>query len=207
MEKSLEEMIYEPEETKNLMFMKKIDLVKALDAIVYRVKITNQLCNVKEIIVNLEHGYNKLTCTQHECSDKAIAGLKINEDSPAELYCKTHSSSVDPLSEGYRDLNSELKKSKFTLKSLERLLVVVEEQMEYLRSKEINKDIATYNKVKEQLDEVYNGLSGILNEMMMKAKRIIMKQGKISKGSKYDDLSFVKSDYEKWKSYITKNWN
>ena len=104
LEKSLEEMIYEPEETQNLMFMKKIDLVKALDAIVYRVKITNQLCDVKEIIGNLKDGFSQLTCTQHGCSDKAIVALKIDEDSPAELYCKTHSSSVDQQSEGYHDL-------------------------------------------------------------------------------------------------------
>ena len=56
---------------------------------------------------------------------------------------------------------------------MERLLVVVEEQMEYLKSKEINKDMSTYDKFKEQLDKLYKDLCSILKETSVKVSKLL----------------------------------
>ena len=63
-EKSFEEVEQDREEVKSWMFLKNIDLIKALDAIVYRAKIDNRLCDVKKIISNVKDGFDLLVCTQ-----------------------------------------------------------------------------------------------------------------------------------------------
>ena len=198
MEESFGEVTKGQEETESWMFLKSIDLTKALDAIVYRAKIDNKLCDVKMILSSVEYGFSQLLCTQCSCYENAIMWHKNNNDNPAELYCEEHSNSVDPSSEGQFYLDSELKKDRKALKSLERLLVVVQEQMEYLNSKNTNKDMVTYTKIKEKLEEEYGDLKNTLNEMTVKAKQITANKTKASKANKYEPLSFVMSDSDKW---------
>ena len=134
--------------------------------------------------------------------NKAISCLKQNESISTDFFCKEHSYFVNTDCEGYHDLNSELTTNKSTLKSLERLLVVVEEQMEYLRSKEVDKDTATYNQVKGQLDKKYKDLTSVLKETSINGQRIVINQEKFDNNLKYDCLSFVFTNWEKWKNYI-----
>ena len=47
-----------------LMFLENIDIVKALDAIVYEVKINNELWDVKMIMPCIEYGFSQLSCGQ-----------------------------------------------------------------------------------------------------------------------------------------------
>ena len=61
MDSSIDEMIYAPEETLNLMNIKNIDLVKTLNAVVYHAKITNKLCDMKEVIENVEDIYEQFS--------------------------------------------------------------------------------------------------------------------------------------------------
>ena len=143
MDSSIDEMIYAPEETLNLMNIKNIDLVKTLNAVVYHAKITNKLCDMKEVIENVEDIYEQFSWTQNCCGNKAISCLKQEESSLTYFFCKEHSYIVDSKSSDYHDLDRELSNTISDLKSMERLLVVVEEQMEYLKSKEINKDMST----------------------------------------------------------------
>ena len=130
-EKSFEKVDNNQEEIKSWIFLKDIDLTKALDAIVYRAKIDNKLCDVKTIISRIEYGFDQLKCSQSDCFEKAIMCHKWSNDNPAKLYCDEHSISADQLSEGVYYLDAELRKDKSILISLERLIVVVQEQMEY----------------------------------------------------------------------------
>ena len=174
MEKSFGEVTKDKEEVDSWMFLKNIDLIKALDAIVYRAKIDNKLCDVKMILLSVEYGFSQLLCTQSACSEKAKMWHKHSNDIPAELYCEEHLHLVDPSSEGQQYLNSELNKDRSALKSLERLLVVVQEQMEYLISENANKDMVTYRKIKKKLEEEYGDLKNTLKDMTVKAKQIII---------------------------------
>ena len=72
MEKSFGEVTKDQEEVDSWMFLKSIDLTKALDAVVYRAKIDNKLCDVKMILSSVEYGFSQLLCTQSDCSEKAI---------------------------------------------------------------------------------------------------------------------------------------
>ena len=110
------------------------------------------------------------------------------------MYCEEHSNLVGPSSEGQHDFDDELKRDKSALKSLERLLVVVQEQMEYLTSENDNKDMVAYSNIKEKLEEEYVDLKNTLNDMTVKAKQITTKT---SKAPKYEPLSFVMPDSDK----------
>ena len=198
MEKSIGEVTKDQEEVDSWMFLKKIDLIMALDAIVYRAKIDNKLCDVKMILSSVEYGFRLLMCTQSDCSENAIMWYKSKNDTPAELYCEEHSNFIDSSSEGQHYFESELKKDRKALKSLERLLVVVQEQMEYLIGENSNKDMVAYNKIKEKLEEEYGILKNTLNDMTVKAKQITTKKTKTSKAPKYELLSFVMPDSDKW---------
>ena len=85
LEKSLQDVVNHSG-NHDLMFLEDIDLIKALDAIVYTAKIDNKLCNIKEIIENIETGFGNLKCTQDNCGETATMCLKFNKDTPAELY-------------------------------------------------------------------------------------------------------------------------
>ena len=67
MDNSLEQMIYDPEETFNLMDAKNIDLVKILNGNVYSAKITNNLWDVKKVIENIENVYEDFYWTKNNC--------------------------------------------------------------------------------------------------------------------------------------------
>ena len=197
-EKKLEKVTKDEEVVNNWMFLKKIDLTKALDAVVYSAKIDNKLWDVKLILASVEYGFSQLLCTQSGCSENAIMWHKHSNDTPAELYCEEHSNFVDPSSEGQHYFDGELKKDKKALKSLERLLVVIQEQMEYLISENSNKDMIAYSNIKEKLEEEYGNLKNTLNDMIVKATQITTKKIKASKAPKYEPLSFVMSDSDKW---------
>ena len=104
---------------------------------------------------------------------------------------------VGQSSEGQHEFDDELKKDKSALKSLERLLVVVQEQIEYLTSENDNKDMVAYSNIKEKLEEEYGDLKNTLNDMTVKAKQITIKKTKTSKAPKYEPLSFVMPDSDK----------
>ena len=168
------------------MFLKNIDIAMALDAIVYRAKIDSKLCDVKMITSSVEYGFNQLKCTQSCCSEKAIMCYKRSNDIPAELYWEKHSNLVDPLREGLHDFDAELRKDKSILKSLERLLVIVQEQMEYLESGNANKDMIAYCDIKTKLDEEYRNLKNTLRIMTVKAKQVFWKEIKNLKTPQYE---------------------
>ena len=196
-EKSFDKVVQDQENAKSWMFLKNIDLIMALDAIVYHVKIDKKLCDIKKITSSVKYGFSQLKCTQPGCFKKAVMCHKRSVDIPAELYCKEHSNFVDPLSEDLHDFKAELRRNKSILKSLEKQLVVVQEQMKYFQSESSNKDMITYNKIKTKLDEEYGNLKNILDDMTTKANQIVMEETITDRLPQYEPLSFVKSDSEK----------
>ena len=64
LEKSMKKDEINSEQLKNLMFLDKFNFLKTLDAIVYKAKIDNKICNFNEIIEGIKLGYGKLKCTQ-----------------------------------------------------------------------------------------------------------------------------------------------
>ena len=197
-EKSFGKVTKDHGEVESWMFLKSIDLIKALDAVVYSAKINNKLWDVKMILSSVEYGFNQLICTQSDCSEKAIMWHKHSIDTPAKLYCEEHSNFVDPSSEGQHYFDGELKKDRKALKSLERLLIVIQEQMEYLMSENSNKDMIAYSNINEKFEEEYEDLKNTLNDMTVKAKQITTNKTKTSCTPKYEPLSFVMPYSEKW---------
>ena len=128
--------------------------------------------------------------------------VKVEEDDIAELFCQKHLKSVDPFSKGQHDLNSELNQHIKKLKSLENMLIVYQEQIEWVNSPESRKDIAIFNKFKNQLDEECESLTSILSDMTVKAKKIIGEEGNTNKAHKYEVVSFAESDSERCRKSI-----
>ena len=180
------------------MFLKNIDLTKALDAVVYRAKFNNKLCDVKMILSSVEFGFSQLMCTQSGWSEKAIMWNKSTDDSLAQPLCKDHSNLIYSPSKDRHDFEAELRNDSSALFSLQRLIVVVQEQMEYLISENSNKEMVEYSKIKEKLEKEYEDLKNTLNVMNVKAKQITTKETKTSKALKYEDLTFVIPNSNKW---------
>ena len=134
MEASFSKVTKDPKIVGSLMFLKEVDLISVLDATVYNAKIDNKLCDVKMIISSIKKGFNNLVCTQVGCIHKAVMIHKISIDAPAELYWKEHLNLVDIINEDLYDIDAELRKDILILESLEKLLVVVQEQIEYLKT-------------------------------------------------------------------------
>ena len=197
-EKSFAEVDQDQNEVKSWMLLKDIDLTMALDAIVYRAKIDNKFCDVKKVILNLENGFSQLKCTQSGCSEKAVMWHKLSNDIPAKLYCEKHSNLIVPQSESQHYFDRELKDDWKILTYIERLLVVVQEQMECLKNENANNDTTEYREIKANIDEGCWNLKNILSDMTVKAEKIIAKEAKTDKTPQYELLSFVKSDSQKW---------
>ena len=81
------------------------------------------------------------------------------------------------------------------LKSLERLLVIVQEQMEYLKADNQNKDMVAYSSIEERLFKEYENLKNILSGMSLNAKQFINKEG-TERTPRYEHFTFVKLDSE-----------
>ena len=143
LDESLRETIFDEEKTKDLMSIKNIDLIEVLDATVYNVEITNKLWDVKDIIKKIKIGFDRLMCTQFPWDQKAIKCNKYDDDSQDELYWEFHSKSPYLALKSMIELESELKKDIFTLESLEKLLIILQEQMKYLEVE------------KESFDKIY----------------------------------------------------
>ena len=202
LESSLKKDKINSEQLKNLMFLDKFNLLKTLDAIVYKAKIDNKICNFNKIIEGIKLGYDKLKCTQPKWNKKAVMYLKADEDGLADLFCQKHSKSVDPFIEGQHELNSELNKHIKILKSLENMFIVFQEQMEWVKSPESRKNTDIFNKFKTQLDEECDSLINILSDMTVKAKKIISEEENTNKAQKYELVSFIKSDSERCRKSI-----
>ena len=197
LEKSLQDVVNHSD-NKNLMFLEDIDLIKALDAIVYTAKIDNKLCNIKEIIENIETAFGTLKCTQDNCSETATMCLKFGKDTPAELYWKIHSYEVDPLRKKQYNFDEKLSKQKFILNYLEKLLIVVQEQMGYLNSDNVNLDRIAYNMVKSDINSLYQNLTIMLDDMTQKSKIIAKNEPEVEKPISYESLSSIKVDSKNW---------
>ena len=100
LKKSLSNEIEDPEAIKSWKFLKKFDLAKVLNAIVYKAKFDNKLCDIKMVMSHVKNGFEQLICIQPSCSEKAYMLIKQDEDTPAELYCKKHSNMIDPFKKG-----------------------------------------------------------------------------------------------------------
>ena len=109
-----------------------------------------------------------------------------------------HSNSVALINEDLEDFDAELRNDIFILESLEKLLVVVQEQIEFLKADNPKKDMKAYRRIKERLDNEYEKLKNILDDMSDKAKKIITENENIEtkRTPRYEPLSFVKKDSE-----------
>ena len=63
-EESLEDVTIHPSNIKNFMFLEDIDLLKILDATVYKTKITNESYDISKIITSINFGFSNLMCTK-----------------------------------------------------------------------------------------------------------------------------------------------
>ena len=170
LESTIEKETWDQEQTENIMMLGELDFIKALDAIVYSAIIDNNLWDVKEIIQNIKYGFGELKCTQLDCWNEAIMCQEINSNYPAELFCNIHSKSVDPSRGNLHNFEAGLKKDIEALESMEKMLLILQEQMEYIKSKDAVIDIIAYNRVKMQINAEYDDFTTNLNDMMMKAK-------------------------------------
>ena len=94
-------------------------------------------------------------------------------------------------------MENELKEDIFILESLEKLLIILQEQMKCFEAEIEYIDKIKYLKTKCQIDEEYDSLSSTLNEMINKSKQAITSEEKIKMISRFQIISFVKISYDK----------
>ena len=82
------------------------------------------------------------------------------------------------------------------------MLIVYQEQMEWVKSPESRIDMKIFNKFKGQLDEECDNLTSILSDMTVKAKQIINEEENTNKALKYEQVSFAESDSERCRKSI-----
>ena len=147
LEKSLQEAANQSE-FKSLKFQD-IDFSKMLDSIIYTAEIDNKLSKLKKVITNIQTGFKNLICTQDSCIEKATFYFQIDKDTPAKIYWDNHSNEIDPLRNKLSRLDKKLNKQILNLNYLERLLILVQENIGNSINDKIYLDPNRYTAVKK----------------------------------------------------------
>ena len=77
---------------------------------------------------------------------------------------------------------------------MEKLLIVVQEQMGYLSSDNVNLDRIAYKMVKNDINSLYQSLTIMLDEITQKSKIIAKNEPEVEKPISYESLSSIKVD-------------
>ena len=94
-------------------------------------------------------------------------------------------------------LDEELEEGIVNLESLEKLLIILQEQMEYISNDDASKHYKAYKIVKNQINDEYQALKNTLKEITTRSERINEFEIKANQIPQYEPLSFVKPYSEK----------
>ena len=185
-------------ELKEFNQIKNIDLCQALKGTPFSAHI-NMLFDTNEIIENLEVAFANLDC--EICGKQAEIVYKGNEETPEQLYCKTHFYSYGFCSLPSLKLSHELRLHKVVLKDLERLMILLQERMEYFYIEDNKKDPVPFGEAKDSIDESFKQLQDSLKSLNSKIKKVNKdsntKKNYEENKLKYESLSFVMYESEK----------
>ena len=160
-------------------------------------KFDNKLCDFKKIKENIQIGFENLKCTQQNCNETATIYIKDSIDNPAILYWKDHSYKVRD-SENELSLNRLLSNQISNLNYLERLLIVLQYEMEYLESILFKFDQQESKSYKEKIKNEKDNITNDLNKMAVMSETIICNK-------KGDEKSVDLTNLHRFKDY-SKHW-
>ena len=182
--------------------MEDFDLINALDAKVYKLDTTNLNININDLIVKINNGFSKLICTQPECNQKAIMYIKNLGDTSTKVYWEEHTKLYENNSNHFQNLEDELKRNILILKNLEKKLIILEVQMEYIRDKDAGKYYSKYDELIEEIFKEYKSREETLSKIIQKAELINKLDIMINKDEQYESLLFVEQDSNKWEEHV-----
>ena len=81
---------------------------------------------------------------------------------------------------------------------MEKLLIVVQEQVEYILSENANIDQIAYSLAKDDIDSMHRSLTIMLNDMTQKSEIIAKYEPEVEKPINYESLSSIKVDSKNW---------
>ena len=182
--------------------MEDFDLIDALDAKVYKLDTTNPNFNINDLIVKINNGFSKLICTQPKCNQKAIMYFKNLGDTSTKLYWEEHTKLSGNNYILLKNLDDEFKRNILILKNLEKKLIILDVQMEYIRDEDAGKHYYKYYKLKEDIFIEYKSLEETLSKIIQKAELINKHYIMINKEEQYESLLFVEQDSNKWIEHV-----
>ena len=115
-----------------------------------------------------------------------------------QIFCESHANPTEHPTKPHT-FESELSVSKVSLYSIEKLLVIVQEQLCLVKSENTEKDLTLYRRSEDELDSQFDELKLTLKNMKERVKHIF-KNVNTSNGTntmqkiKYESLSFIQDD-------------
>ena len=182
--------------------MENIDLCQALKGTIFKTKF-NKLWDIKKIIRDIEAGFTSLMCDH--CNKQASFTWGGNQETPYKLYCEGHfevfgSHFLSPI-----NLKNNLRYYTIVLNELERLLIHLQEKIEYFNIDSDKKNPDLYQKVKGLIEDNFGELNTLLESLSSKCFRVNLLNTKtISSNNKmkYENLTFIKDDCDKCRNTI-----
>ena len=184
--------------------MKNIDLCQVLNGTVFKTQL-NKLWDIKQIIRDIEVGFDSLQWDF--CNLQASYSCKVEQKTLYELYCKDCLKEHGSDSKSIIELKTDLRLHLIILDELERLLIRLQERIDYFNIKKNKANFALFQKFKGVIDDKFNELNIILKNLAIKCSLINQKGKKTIKSKSqmsYEDLSFIKDDWDKCRNTIFK---
>ena len=150
--------------------MKNISFCQTLKATIVDTYL-EKLWDIKLIIKNINAGFDHLKC-DYQCDEQAKFASEWIQEATYKLYCKKHFDVHGSLSKPPTNLKQSKKYNQKLLKELEKLLIYVQERIDYFHIEKDKKDSELYEKDKEKIDEKFGQLKHLLNTMTFRCKEI-----------------------------------
>ena len=182
--------------------MENIDLWQALKGTVFKTQL-DKLWDIKKIIGDIEVGF--ISLQWDHCDKHASFACGGNKKIPYKLYCEGHfevlgSHFLNPINLIYNQRYNTI-----MLNELERLLIHLQERIEYFNIDNDKKNPDLYQKVKGLIEDNFGELNTLLESLASKWNRISQfstKNISSNKKMKYEYLSFIKDDCDKCRNTI-----
>ena len=149
--------------------MENINLWQALKGTIFKTVI-NKLWDIKKIIVNIETGYTSLQWDK--CDQQASTAYEENQGTSYKLFCEEHFLKLGALYKSPINLNQDFRYNVIMLNELERQLIHLQERIEYFKVDYDEKNDDLYQKVKGLIEDNYELLKTLLENMASKCLNI-----------------------------------
>ena len=157
-----------------LRLIRSFDWVKNQKETIYFVKI-KKLIDARKITNQIKFWLNSLRCSYNRCSK--IATVVYKDENSDLIYCDNHRNRYEHNSKPFY-IENELNESKHSLYDLERRLVLIQERVCFINSKDVIRDFELDESKINELNEKFDTLKRVIKNMKENVKNIVQKSRK-----------------------------